>query len=79
MGKSDIRNHLLLGGGEGVRTKNCKMNLSFVFIHPIIKSRMEMGAVSSTHGRDEMYTQFWLENLKGKPQSEELCVDCKMI
>jgi hypothetical protein len=29
------------------------------------------------HGRDEMHTKFWLENLKGRDHSEDLDVDRK--
>jgi hypothetical protein len=38
------------------------------------------GSCSSTHGRDEKRIQnFWLENLKGRDNSEDLGVDGKII
>jgi hypothetical protein len=38
-----------------------------------------MGGACNTHGKREMLTLFWLENLKGRDQSEELDVDGKII
>jgi len=31
------------------------------------------------HGRNEMYTKFWLENLKESNHSEDLGIDGRMI
>jgi hypothetical protein len=41
-----------------------------------------MGRAYSAHGRDEkciQYDVFWLENLKGRDQLEDLVVDVKII
>jgi hypothetical protein len=40
---------------------------------------VEMGGQCNTHGRDEMYTKFWLENLKERDHSEDLGADGKII
>jgi hypothetical protein len=38
-----------------------------------------MGGVRSTHGRREIHTKFWLDNLKGRDHSEDLDVDRMII
>jgi len=35
----------------------------------------EMGRACNTHGRDEMHTKFWSENVKGRDHSEDLSTD----
>jgi len=38
-----------------------------------------MGRECSTHGRDEMRTHFWSENLKGRDHAEHLGIDGRII
>jgi hypothetical protein len=38
-----------------------------------------MGKACSMHGRNDMHTVFWLENLKGRDHSEDLNVDRRII
>jgi len=38
-----------------------------------------MGRACNTHEREEKNTKVWLENLKGRDQSEDLGVDGKTI
>jgi hypothetical protein len=38
-----------------------------------------MGGIWSTHGKDEIHTIFWLENLKGRDHLEDLDVERKII
>jgi hypothetical protein len=38
-----------------------------------------MGRACSTHGRDEMHTKFWLENMKGRDHMEDLGIDGNLI
>jgi hypothetical protein len=39
-----------------------------------------MGGICSTHGRDnKVHKIFWLQNLKGRDDSEELSVDGRII
>jgi hypothetical protein len=39
-----------------------------------------VGMTYSTHGKDEKYiTKIWSQNLSGRDQSEDLCVDGKLI
>jgi hypothetical protein len=38
-----------------------------------------VGRTCSTHGRGEMHTQFWLKNLKGRDDAEDLGVDGRII
>jgi hypothetical protein len=38
-----------------------------------------MGGACGTHGRDEVHTKFWSENLKGRDHLEDLGIDGKMI
>jgi hypothetical protein len=39
----------------------------------------EMGMECSTHGRDEMYTIFWSENLKGRVPSKDIDLGGRII
>jgi hypothetical protein len=38
-----------------------------------------MGEACSTHGKEEMHTAFWSENLKERDHLKELGVDVKII
>jgi hypothetical protein len=39
----------------------------------------EMSQACSTHGSNEMYTEFWSGNLKGRDHMEDLGVDGRII